>query len=300
MPQPHCLLTANSHSSLGDNLNGPCVIEVPAWVKSPLGKYYMYFAHHKGRFIRLAYANSLVGPWRVHAPGVLSLHETPFVQDDLPEDAGIEYDYAHVASPNVHIAADEQEIVMYYHGLEEDGSQPTRVCSSTDGLTFQNHSVPLTDPYFAGFEFRSDVFGITWGGRLHRGNRWDGPFEGAPEAFASAMLGPDGETVRHCGVELDGDLLSIYFTRIGDAPERILRSQCSLTENWLDWRASPPVEILRAALPWEGVNQPITKSRIGTAQPMEHALRDPFPFRGHIFYAGGGESVIGIAQLPDH
>ena len=35
---------------------------VPAWVTQPLGRYYLYFSHHKGTFIRLAYADDLKRP----------------------------------------------------------------------------------------------------------------------------------------------------------------------------------------------------------------------------------------------
>ena len=297
MPHPKCLLTPKSHSSLGDNLNGPCVIEVPAWVAAPLGRFYMYFAHHKGRFIRMACANCLTGPWRVHASGVLTLQETPFVQSDLPAELGIEYNYAHIASPNVHVDTENKTIVMYYHGLEPDGEQPTRVCFSTNGLSFGNHSAPLAPPYFAGFAFGGSVYGITWGARLYRGPSWAGPFESAPEGFARAMYGSGGEAPRHVGVELDGDQLLIYFTRIGDAPERIMRSTCTLSGNWQSWRASAPVEILRPSQTWEGVDRPVERSLIGPANHMEHALRDPFPFKDHLFYAAGGESAIGVSLL---
>ena len=67
------LITVSSSSSIGDNLNGPLIIRVPAWIKKPRGHYYMYFAHHKGQYIRLAYADSLHGPWKVYAPGVAAL-----------------------------------------------------------------------------------------------------------------------------------------------------------------------------------------------------------------------------------
>jgi hypothetical protein len=30
------------------NINGPSLIRVPGWVEQPLGKYYLYFAHHSG------------------------------------------------------------------------------------------------------------------------------------------------------------------------------------------------------------------------------------------------------------
>jgi len=72
------LITLSTSPSIGDNANGPAVIRVPRWVQRPLGRYYMYFAHHSGQFIRLAYADSLRGPWRVHEPGVLHVKDTAF------------------------------------------------------------------------------------------------------------------------------------------------------------------------------------------------------------------------------
>ena len=36
-------------------------------------RYYLYFAHHKGSYIRLAYGDAVAGPWTVFEPGVLSL-----------------------------------------------------------------------------------------------------------------------------------------------------------------------------------------------------------------------------------
>ena len=45
---------------IGTNINGPSLIRVPAQVwPQPLGRYYLYFSHHKGAFIRLAYADDL-------------------------------------------------------------------------------------------------------------------------------------------------------------------------------------------------------------------------------------------------
>ena len=41
------------------NINGPSLVRVPEWVENPLGKYYLYFAHHRGAYIRLAYADAL-------------------------------------------------------------------------------------------------------------------------------------------------------------------------------------------------------------------------------------------------
>src|SRR5207253_325786 len=37
---------------MGDNINGPSLIRVPDWIEKPLGRYYLYFAHHDGDYIR--------------------------------------------------------------------------------------------------------------------------------------------------------------------------------------------------------------------------------------------------------
>ena len=52
------------HPSIGVNIQGPSLIRVPDWVENPLGKYYLYFADHKGLYIRLAYAAISPAPGR--------------------------------------------------------------------------------------------------------------------------------------------------------------------------------------------------------------------------------------------
>lgn len=56
------LITSETDESIGENINGPSVIKTPDWLSDPLGEYYLYFAHHDGSFIRLAYADDLQGP----------------------------------------------------------------------------------------------------------------------------------------------------------------------------------------------------------------------------------------------
>jgi hypothetical protein len=45
------LITPQSSPSLGENTCGPSVIRAPDWLPNRLGRYYMYFAHHKGSFL---------------------------------------------------------------------------------------------------------------------------------------------------------------------------------------------------------------------------------------------------------
>ena len=42
-------------------------------MKQPLGRYYLYFSHHAGKYIRLAYADRLEGPWKMQAGGVMRI-----------------------------------------------------------------------------------------------------------------------------------------------------------------------------------------------------------------------------------
>ncbi len=55
------------------------MIRAPDWIEGRLGNYYLYFADHKGRYIRLAYADKLLGPWRIHPPGSLQLEQSCFL-----------------------------------------------------------------------------------------------------------------------------------------------------------------------------------------------------------------------------
>src|SRR5215831_15230928 len=91
------LVTTKTSASLGDNINGPTVIRVPPWIEHPLGRYYMYFAHHMGAYIRLAYADAIEGPWKIYEPGVLHVRDSAFYrpQPDPPEN--LENFYTHVA-----------------------------------------------------------------------------------------------------------------------------------------------------------------------------------------------------------
>jgi len=65
-------------SSIGSNITGPSLIRVPSWIENPLGKYYLYFAGHKGSYIRLAHTDKLEGPWEIYRKGSLHLEDSYF------------------------------------------------------------------------------------------------------------------------------------------------------------------------------------------------------------------------------
>ena len=72
------IITPESHPAAGTNINGPSLIRVPDWVDHPLGRFYLYFADHKGAHIRFAYADRVTGPYTLHDPGSLHLNESLF------------------------------------------------------------------------------------------------------------------------------------------------------------------------------------------------------------------------------
>src|SRR6266480_5819090 len=75
------IISPELHPSIGENIQGPSMIRVPEWIEGRLGAYYLYFADHKGSYIRLAYADKLIGPWAVYAPGSLHLAQSGFLTE---------------------------------------------------------------------------------------------------------------------------------------------------------------------------------------------------------------------------
>ena len=140
------------------NINGPSPLRMPDWVLGRRGAYHLYFAHHKGKSIRLAYADDLAGPWRMHPDPVLHVADSHFEPEDPAFDASLpppewaaglkgDYLYAHVASPDVHVDADSRRLVMYFHGLLANGDQRTRIAFSDDGLLFAVRGPLIGPPY---------------------------------------------------------------------------------------------------------------------------------------------------------
>ena len=310
------LISVAASKSVGDNVNGPSVIRVPPWIEHTLGRYYMYFAHHKGTYIRLAYADSLNGPWNIYEPGVLNVGDTIFSrpQPDPPNSLM----YTHVASPEIFVDESNHRLVMYVHGMWTDGkrwpddpsaaskwtrdngyAQYTQTTVSRDGIHFETRpGVVLKTSYLRVFEWSGVHYGMARLGVLSRAQNLEGPFEPGPNPFDHT---PYAGRVRHVALLVKGDTLYVFFSAIGDAPERILLSTISLNGDWKTWKASPPVEVLTPREKYECPNLPVTPSRAGESDGPENALRDPALFRENgklfLFYSVCGEQGIGGADV---
>jgi hypothetical protein len=297
------------HPSIGVNIQGPSLIRVPDWVESRLGRYYLYFADHKGSYIRLAYAENVAGPWKIHAPGSLQLSQSCFPSEPPPmtdaefailearwkqsgarlsHDLRSEFTTPHIASPDVHVDEAQRRIVMYYHGLEAAGTQVTRRAISTDGIHFAAQpNVLVGRSYLRVFQHRGETFGLAMPGQIYRN------FEPGPILFNPNM--------RHAALLQRGDTLHVFWTQVGDAPESILVSQIDLSGDWQTWKDGPPATVLRPERPWEGAEAPREPSIRSTAYGQVNQLRDPAIFeddgRIYLLYAVAGESGIAIAEL---
>ena len=256
------IIHAGLDPSIGTNIQGPTLIRTPDWLPNRLGRYYLYFADHKGSYIRLAYADNIEGPWSIHVPGSLHLPESNFLTQRPPVPAGRSpvppregvpspADSAvipHIASPDAHVRNDRREIVMYFHGLEGPSYQRSRVAVS---------------------------------------------LEEGPTLFESDM--------RHAAVHLRGNTLFVFWSRAGDTPEHILVSTVDVSGDWSGWRNGAARSLLKPERPWEGADLPLEPSVRDAVNIRVNQLRDPVIYvdydRVYLLYSVAGEAGIGLARL---
>jgi hypothetical protein len=308
------IISAGLHPSIGPNIQGPSVIRVPDWIEGRRGDYYLYFADHKGRYIRLAFADNLLGPWRIYPPGSLQLERSCFLTEPpratpeqvaqfearlkqscvaISHDVLAEITTPHIASPDVHVDTPGRRIVMYFHGLDAIGTQVTRVATSGNGVDFSAEPEVLGRPYMRAFQHNGMTYAIAMPGQFYRSKDGMHEFEPGPTLFNPNM--------RHSAVMKRSGELWVFWTQVGEAPERILLSRIDLTGDWHSWKESTPIEILRPERSWEGADAPLVPSVRSTAYGQVNQLRDPAIFeedgRVYLLYAVAGESGIAIAEI---
>ncbi len=296
----HPIIGPHMDDRMGDNINGPSLIKAPSWLPSPLGRYLLYFADHKGSYLRLAYADDLAGPWMMHTPGCLDLAGSMFPTELPPKgvrpawvEDKLEWYYPHIASPDVHVDEEAREIRMYFHGMLASGEQMTRAARSADGLTFKVEPDLLGPPYFRTFRHNGWWYAFALHNQLLRSRTGFGQFEAGPT--------PLTPTTRHTAALVRGDLLYVFWSEIGDTPERIYAGEIHMSGDWQSWTLRGQHEVLRANLDWEGAGEPQAQSAAGAVYGLVNQLRDPCIFedgeRTYLLYSASGEAAIGIAEL---
>jgi hypothetical protein len=278
----------------------------------------MYFAHHKGAYIRLAYANSPAGPWKIYEPGVLNVRDTIFTRPQPDPPGSPPSLYTHVASPEIFVDENNKQLVMYVHGMWTDGkrwpgdpaaalkwmrengyAQFTQTTVSRDGIHFEPRpGITLLTSYLRVFRWNGGTYGMARLGVLSKAGDPLAPFELGPNPFHP---GPYSGRVRHVAVLLRGKTLYVFFSAIGEATEKILLSTIALDGDWRSWKASPPVEVLAPRERYECPELPVVPSKAGESEGPENALRDPALFeeggKVTLFYSVCGEQGIGGADV---
>ena len=284
--------------SEGSNINGPTCILVPNWCKNRLGKYYLYFAHHSGKNIRMSYSNDLYGKWKNLRGGVLDIENKI--------DA-----YGHIASPEVCIDKKKKTIYMYFHALSKlkGGEQWTYLAASKDGVNFEQLSnKPIAPFYMRIFKYSGFTYGMVKGGAIWKSRIDDNKFNFLTNPFNK--IGEDeiwhnyNGAVRHVGLILKKETLHVFYSKIADSPERIMHTSINLAENEdKDWVVNKSIEITRPEKKYEGADLPMNNSSAGAAHYPENALRDPYVFlesgKYYLLYSVAGEQGIAISEFQN-
>jgi hypothetical protein len=118
-------------------------------------------------------------------------------------------------------------------------------------------------------------------------------FERWPQLFTRDM--------RHTALARDGNTLSVYYTNVGDCPERILLSTIDLARDWRDWAPTAPTVVLEPERDYEGAGLPQVPSVRGLSPEPVCQLRDPAIFREGgrtwLLYSVAGERGIAIGEI---
>ena len=263
----------------GENINGPSMIRIPDWIDpadraDPSAQYYLYFAHHDGEYIRMAWAADIEGPYTLYndlgsrgGRGVLDNHGP---DNNNPTDGDIlltndvVIGFNHLASPDVIIDDVNQRIILYFHSGPsffvngvQDNSQVTWVSTSDFGLDFYANIGPthLGASYFRIFEHNNLLHALDNGGRINRAISSTDPWAAPPghdfldrlwerptdHLFNDAIEEPSSQLrVRHTGVKMEGNQLQVFYSRRGEFQERIQLSFVDVTPpNLADWVVTP-------------------------------------------------------------
>jgi hypothetical protein len=293
------IISPSLQLGVGNNINGPCCIVVPKWCASRLGNYYLYFADHAGSYIKMAFAQKISGPWTLYQGGVLDL-------------SGFADAYDHIASPDILIDTKEQKLRLYFHSRSNcrGREQATFAAVSSDGLVFKPLAdIPLAPFYLKLFSLHGQIYGMSKGGNLWRSLDGVSPFEPGGNPFdrgkSEELWHNQPGSIRHVGLSIDKNTLTVYFTRIGDAPERILRCNIELSQSdWRDWEAGVIEEVMRPEEDYEGSSLPVEESVSGPENLPANALRDPHILKyngdNYIFYSVCGEQGIAVCKIVEN
>jgi len=274
----------------------PCLIKTPKWIKKKLGKYYLYFADHRGKFIKLLYSDHLDRGWKYLDKKILHLKSKPKL------DA-----YNHIASPEIYVNKKEKQIYIFTHSHSRSKiGQWTYLSNSKDGINFsKKFNKPLAPFYLRFFYHKKYYYGIVKGADLWRSRNINIKFQQCQNLLtrkkSKTNLHNKNGSIRHLGILKKKNYLHCVFSKIGDKPERIYYTKIHLSKNYLNWKFQKIKEILRPTFPYEGSKLKLKKSKAGDAPRGENALRDPYLFvdgkKTYLIYCVKGEKNFALCEI---
>jgi hypothetical protein len=282
------LIDSTSDPSIGDDIDFPSVIKVPSWIPNPLGKYYLYFGAHYGTFIRLAYSDSITGPWKIYKPGALNLSQVTSLGWQ-----------ERVGSPDVHIDSATRQIRLYFNSTYKGLHWLTGVAFSTDGLAFTARPDTLAHYYYTRvFSYKGIYYCIS----KHDADQ-GGELDHCQDSIGLSHFDKIKDIiplVRHVGVTFRDSTLLCFYSKGEQAPEKILVCTVRLSGKPINWVFSDSLEVLEPEMVYEGINFPNVPS-IFNSEINVRELRDPYIYeeggKTYLFYAIAGESGIAGAEL---
>merc|ERR1712130_201792 len=212
-----------------------------------------------------------------------------------------------------------ESMTMIFHGWEGAPlrvSQVSRVATSKDGLHWTCVSEgPVAYPYIKAVADPVNTGGVIL---LSMPGIFMWSKDGLPPYTVREMTGSKGKWVwgepldpqlyffskdfRHAGLMIKDNKLLVFWSKVGDNPERILMTEILLDEDWTKWKIMGEGEILRPEQEWEGANEATEPSVRGEVTGMVNQLRDPAILTDQdgttfLFYTGAGEQNIGFVKL---
>jgi hypothetical protein len=117
-----------------DDIIFPSVIEAYKYMRSPLARYYMYYAPHNAPGgICLSYSDNLIGPWHEYP-------KNPVIRNKWT----LRYAVSHVSSPHAIWVAKESKLFLFFHGE----NSCTRFAITQDGINFSYGGIAVTEKEF--------------------------------------------------------------------------------------------------------------------------------------------------------
>lgn len=297
------------------NINGPSVVR---WDDPDYGDgYYMFFAHHEGRSIRVASAPSPTGPWEIikdptQDADVNNLSFFNNGKNGLYNNGIQDHLDQHVASPDAHVL--DGRLFLYVHGKPGDGQKGQRTLllsgDSINDLRVRGNDTDFGDPYFRVFRVQNAngsmrTFGIAKSdtdayGVLYRGGSASLNSDFAPVARLIHKM-------RHPAVLVRGNKVYVFFSLYKTFQEHIryVEIDTQWSHNPADWTVSNDRELLRPAYDWETGGKSAKVSDTGVSKNDLNELRDPAILDDftadnapvYLYYTIKGEGGIAGARL---